>query len=40
MAAGPVRTPLLQMTEQERRTMRAEIDATGLLSRTLEPAVA
>ena len=40
MAAGPVRTPLLQMTEQERRTMRTEIEASGLLARTREPAVA
>lgn len=40
MAGGPVRTPLLQMSEQERRTMRTEIEATGLLTRGREPAVA
>ena len=40
MAAGPVRTPLLQMTEQERRAMRDEIEATGLLAAQREPAVA
>jgi 4-hydroxy-tetrahydrodipicolinate synthase len=40
MAGGPARTPLLQMSEQERRTMRAEIEAAGLLSRTREAAVA
>ena len=32
MAGGPVRTPLLQMSEQERRAMRDEIAATGLLA--------
>ena len=40
MAGGPVRTPLLQMREQDRRTMRADIEATGLLTRSREPAVA
>ncbi len=40
MAAGPVRTPLLQMTEQEKRAMRTEIEATGLLAAQKEPAVA
>jgi len=32
MAGGPVRTPLPQMTDVERETMREEIDAAGLLN--------
>ncbi len=40
MAGGPVRTPLLQISEQDRRRMRADIEATGLLTRRPEPAVA
>jgi 4-hydroxy-tetrahydrodipicolinate synthase len=31
MAAGPVRTPLLQLSDREQAAMRAEIEATGLL---------
>jgi 4-hydroxy-tetrahydrodipicolinate synthase len=40
MAGGPVRTPLLEMGSEERRAMRADIEATGLLTRRREPAVA
>jgi 4-hydroxy-tetrahydrodipicolinate synthase len=40
MAAGPVRTPLLQMSAEERRAMRDEIAATGLLAGQREAAVA
>jgi 4-hydroxy-tetrahydrodipicolinate synthase len=40
MAAGPVRTPLLRMSEQDRRTMRDDIQAAGLLGARREPAVA
>ena len=40
MAAGPVRTPLLQMSDQEKRAMRGEIEATGLLTVVKEQAVA
>jgi len=38
MAAGPVRTPLLQMSEADRAAMRQDIEATGIL--TGEPAAA
>jgi dihydrodipicolinate synthase/N-acetylneuraminate lyase len=40
MAAGPVRTPLLQMSDADRTTMRREIEATGLLKTQPVPAVA
>ena len=40
MAAGPVRTPLLQMSDADRTTMRREIEATGLLTVRQESAVA
>jgi 4-hydroxy-tetrahydrodipicolinate synthase len=40
MAAGPVRTPLLQMSIEEQRTMREEIAATGLLAGQRDAAVA
>jgi 4-hydroxy-tetrahydrodipicolinate synthase len=40
MVGGPVRTPLLQMSEPERRTMRDEIAATGLLAGQRAAAVA
>jgi 4-hydroxy-tetrahydrodipicolinate synthase len=33
MAGGPVRTPLLQMPEEQRARMRHDVEATGLLSR-------
>jgi 4-hydroxy-tetrahydrodipicolinate synthase len=32
MAAGPVRTPLLQMSEGERAAIRSDIEATGILT--------
>jgi 4-hydroxy-tetrahydrodipicolinate synthase len=32
MAAGPVRTPLLQMAEGERAAMRRDLEATGILA--------
>jgi 4-hydroxy-tetrahydrodipicolinate synthase len=40
MAAGPVRPPLPQMSGGDRQTMRAEIEATGLLAREATPEVA
>ena len=40
MAAGPVRTPLLQLSEDEKATMRREIEATGLLLNDRMSAVA
>jgi 4-hydroxy-tetrahydrodipicolinate synthase len=40
MAAGPVRTPLLQMSDADRRTLRDEVMATGLLAARPETAVA
>jgi hypothetical protein len=40
MAAGPVRTPLLQMSDADRTTMRREIEATGLLKTQPVSAVA
>ena len=40
MAAGPVRTPLLQMSDADRQTMREEIEAAGLLTAGQESAVA
>jgi 4-hydroxy-tetrahydrodipicolinate synthase len=40
MAAGPVRTPLLQLSEQERAALRSEIEAAGLLTLRPEAAVA
>ena len=40
MAGGPVRTPLLQMSAEERRAMRDEIAATGLLAGQRQAAVA
>jgi 4-hydroxy-tetrahydrodipicolinate synthase len=33
MAGGPVRTPLINITEQERATLKAEIEKTGLLAK-------
>jgi len=33
MAAGPVRAPLLQITDEERATMRADLEGCGLLAR-------
>ncbi|NDJ15514.1 MAG: hypothetical protein EBY17_30795, partial [Acidobacteriia bacterium] len=33
MAGGPVRTPLINITDQERATLKAEIEKTGLLAR-------
>ncbi len=33
MAGGPVRTPLPQITDQERQALRAELEKTGILSR-------
>jgi hypothetical protein len=33
MAAGPVRTPLLQMSEHDVNTMRTELEATGIFDR-------
>jgi 4-hydroxy-tetrahydrodipicolinate synthase len=40
MAGGPVRTPLLQMSAEDRRAMRDEIAATGLLAGQRQAAVA
>jgi 4-hydroxy-tetrahydrodipicolinate synthase len=40
MAAGPVRTPLLQMSDADRTTMRREIEAAGLLTARQESVVA
>ncbi len=33
MAGGPVRTPLPQITDKERQTLKAELEKTGILSR-------
>ena len=33
MAAGPVRTPLLQLTEKEKQEMHADLEKTGILAR-------
>lgn len=35
MAAGPVRTPLLQMSPQDRATLRSELEQAGLLSKAM-----
>src|SRR5262245_19079279 len=40
MAAGPVRAPLLQLSEQERIALRGDIEQAGLLARQSEAAVA
>jgi len=40
MAAGPVRTPLLQLSEIDQARMRDELDATGLLASRRTVAVA
>jgi 4-hydroxy-tetrahydrodipicolinate synthase len=37
LAAGPVRAPLLQITDKERATLRADLERCGLLARV--PAV-
>ena len=33
LAAGPVRAPLLQITDEERATLRADLERCGLLAR-------
>lgn len=38
MAAGPVRSPLLQLTEAEHETLRAELEGVGLLARVRKAA--
>lgn len=40
MAAGPVRTPLLQLTANERARLRDDLDSVGLLPRGISSAVA
>jgi 4-hydroxy-tetrahydrodipicolinate synthase len=40
MAAGPVRTPLLQMSNRDREQMRSELEATGIISGESVAAVA
>ena len=35
MAGGPVRTPLLQITDKERQALKAELEKTGILSKAL-----
>jgi len=39
MAAGPVRTPLLQMSEQDRSILQSQVESTGLLSKESRRAV-
>ena len=33
LAAGPVRAPLLQITDDERRRLKADLEQCGLLKR-------
>jgi dihydrodipicolinate synthase/N-acetylneuraminate lyase len=40
MAAGPVRTPLLQLTAEERARMRDDLESIGLLPPAISAAVA
>lgn len=40
MAAGPVRTPLRQMSAQEKEALRADLDRVGLLKRYTAPSPA